>query len=312
MNDDQTNEQPELPFDAESVISEILEEQAAPEAPEQPQEPEPENADQAEGAQSDAPAAEEPEPAEQPAELLSPVLAERSKQERARREFEASFEQKLADARAEAQAEVIKALKANPSSFIEQHKIDNADDLALHFYAAALGDEAPEELKQQLGKTEADRRVATLEAKLEAFEAKMISQREIERSQAVLDQYSAVIADVPSDLKYFGVEASANSEEMLTAMAKVADQLHQETGAYPGALEVAKILDSAIADQAAKYAALTEAKPSEPDSTSTVQPVKETETLTNELSGRAAEREQTSEDDNFEAALKMLESMTAD
>ena len=250
-------------------------------------------------------ATEEPE---EPKETLSPLLAEKAREERELRAqiaaVKGSTEQQVQQARDTLLAE----LKTNPQKFINDYGIDNAGDLAAHFYAADLGDDAPPELKQLTQKSDFERYQANVEARF----AEMKLEQERAARQAEIDatavQYSGFISAVPEALPYFAAEAKHSQEEAFNAMAEVADHMYSQNGTYPSAAEVAQLIETQISQTAARYSAINQ--PSVEDTPKTVEVAKKlSQTLSTSQTDTSKASDPQGEDALFEDALKMLEDM---
>jgi len=242
-------------------------------------------------------------------ELLSPLLAEKSRREReARAEIESlkgSQEQAVADAR----AELVKELTSDPQGFIAKHGIENVGDLAMHFYAADLGEDAPDDLKAQIGMSDLERYKQEQTKELASIRAEIAQREENARNAAVIDQYDGFLSDVPADLPYLAVEAQHDQREALKAMAQVADVMQRENGVYPSAGEVAKLINREIEQQAARYKAIGQAQP-DVKQTQVTEPVEnQPVTLSTDNSGRSAKKQPAGYDENFESALELFEEM---
>tara|TARA_R110002020_G_scaffold207256_3_gene412672 strand:+ start:12137 stop:13054 length:918 start_codon:yes stop_codon:yes gene_type:complete len=301
MNEENTSGEDSQPqteaFNVDNIISELTSDaptsEATTEAPAQ--------------AEPEVEVAPEATPDEQK-ELLSPLLAEKSRREReARAEIDAlkgSQEQAVADAR----ADLVKELISDPQGFIAKHDIENAGDLAMHFYAADLGDDAPDDLKAQIGMSDLERYKQDQAKQFEDLRAEIAQREEHARNKAVIDQYDGFLSEVPADLPYLAVEAQHDQRETLKAMAQVADVMHQQNGVYPSAGEVAKLIDREIAQQAARYKAIGQTQP-DVKQTQVTEPVETPVTLSTDNSGRSAKKSPAGYDEHFEAALDMFNEM---
>jgi hypothetical protein len=299
------NSQSDQAFNLEDVVSELLPqfEASFEEAPAQQAEP------AATGeAQPENPPAQEAAP-DKPEEILSPLLAEKARREReARAEIEAlkgSKEQAVKDAR----EALVKELLQDPQGFIAKYGIDNPGDLAMHFYAADLGDDAPDDLKQQIGMNDLDRYKSDVQKEFEALRNEMAQREQMARNQATLDQYSGFLSEVPAELPYLRVEAQHDQQEALKTMAQVADFMYERDGKYPPASAVAQAIEDQIATQAARYKAIGQPQNVEVQP-QTVRPVEtQAKTLSTDNSGKSAKKAPVGEDELFENALDMFENM---
>jgi len=297
-----------LNLDNPEVIDDIVS-QLFPSPPEAEAAPEPAEAQaEAQPEPRDETGTTDPEP-EQRAEALSPQLAEISRREReARAKIEAAEQSKQA-AVEQAQKAFLQELMNNPQEFIAKHGIETPGDIAMHFYAAELGDEAPDDLKQLLGQSKVDRLERTMEQRIAAMEQKFAEERERVQLQATIDQYKGFLADVPSDYKYLGIEAQHDSTEVLRSMADVADFIRDTQGRVPTASEVARVLEDQIQQTVARYnqaqEPAAEVKPAPQKTTKSTAPnvAKESPTLSNELSGSSAKPLPVGEDELLEDAI---------
>lgn len=239
------------------------------------------------------------EAAPEPKEQLSPILAEKAKIEREMRAKLEASEQAQAVAVEEARKEVLAELMSNPSAFINKYGIENPGDLALHFYAADLGDEAPDDLKAQVGMSELEQYKRSVEQRFKALEEEKAQAAENARNKAILDQYNGFLASVPGDMPYFAAEVGANQQEALMTMAEVADHMAQN-GQYPSASEVAQLIERQLAETAQRYANINKPKVIEQKA---VPAKKETVTLSNENSGSSGKALPTGEDEIFNDVL---------
>ena len=300
---DNSQPQTESSFNIDNIISELTSEVST-----QPAETEAEQTVETQAQPADNPATEATT-AEQK-ELLSPLLAEKSRREReARAEIEAlkgSREQAIADAR----AELVKELTSNPQEFIAKYGIENVGDLAMHFYAADLGEDAPDDLKAQIGISDFDRFKQEQAKELAAIRAEIAQREELARNQAVIDQYDGFLSDVPADLPYLAVEVQHDQREALKAMAQVADVMQRQNGVYPTAGEVAKLIDREIAQQAARYKAIGQPA-TDVKQTQVTEPVENSITLSTDNTGRSAKKQPVGEDALFDDALEFFERMTS-
>jgi len=266
------------------------------------------------------PAAEAtPEATEATPEQLSPFLAAASKRER---ETRAELEQATSGteaAVAEARKELLAELVGNPQAFIAKHGIENAGDLALGFYVAELGEDAPPELRAQVGMSDLEQFKRATAKQFE--EMRISSERQVieARNKAVITQYEGFISDIPTSLPYLASEASEDATEVLSTMAQVADHIYQSKGQYPSAtevasLEVASLIERTLEATAARYQAVNRPQPTLPAAVpaalKTV-PVKEKPitTLSTEHSGASASAATCGEDECFDDALDYLSTM---
>lgn len=256
--------------------------------------------------------AEQEETAEEPEEKspLSPLLAEKARQERELRQKLSEKEQALEQQVKAARDQLVQELVNNPQKFIRDYGIDNAGDLAAHFYAADLGDDAPPELRELTAQSELEKYKASVEARFAELELQRERAAIEARNQATIEQYNGYLANVPESLPYFAAEAAHDSGEALRTMAEVADYMYEQNGKYPSAAEVAQLIEKQISDTAARYQAIQ--KPNVEQTTSTVEAVKQekpksiSQTLSTENEG-GSHRTPTGEDELFEDAMKWLE-----
>ena len=301
MNENNETEETEVD-DFDALVDEFLQTEGKAEAAYAEEETE----EKAEPVQAKT---EPEEAAEEPKEALSPLLAEKARQERELRakleETKGSIEQQVKAA----QKALVDELKANPQKFISDYGIENAGDLAAHFYAADLGDDAPPELKELLSGNEIDKKFAAMEARLAEAELQREHAAIEARNQATIDQYNGFLSSVPAEtLPYFAAEASHDQAETLAAMAEVADHMYQQNGKFPSAVEVAQLIEKQISSTAARYAAIN--KPNVEQTQKAVPAKKKpSQTLSTEQQGSSANSSAEGEDELFEDALKMLEGM---
>ena len=289
-----TQPQAEEAFNLDSVVAELtqsLESQPAAEVQE---------------ATPEAVVEDTPTPEATPQVLASTKLAERARAEREKRATEENSvkadEARIAEAVEAAKKEVIAELMNSPETFVEKHGLEAAE-LAMRFYAADLGEDAPDDLKQQIGMSATDRKIAAQAKAIEELRAEMNTREQAATGKAVLDQYTNFLASVPADLPYLAVE---ESNDALKAMAEVADIMYQNSGSFPSALEVAQLLNAEIEQTAARYAAIKRPEAAVVPQV-TAQVKTETNTISNDDLGHAAKKE--APEDDFEAALAMLETL---
>jgi hypothetical protein len=254
----------------------------------------------------------EPPPVEEKEAQLSPLLAERARREKeARAELEqvrSSQEQAMAEFKKEFVAKMI----SNPQAFIQEHPElqEVVGDLALHFYAADLGEDAPDDLKKQVGMSDFERYQRSVEKRFEDLERQAIQREQVARDKATLDQYSGFLSEVPAELPYLAAEASHDAEEVLSTMAQVADHIYAQKGQYPSATEVASMIERELSATAARYAAIGKPTPNvktpQTDQVEKPQPIK---TLSTDHSGSSAKPSPVGEDELFEDALSYFEEM---
>lgn len=248
-------------------------------------------------------------PTEETKEALSPLLAEKSRREReARAEIEAlkgSTEQAVADA----QAAVLAELKTNPQAFIAKYGIENAGDLAMHFYAADLGEDAPDDLKAQIGMSDLDRYKQEQSQELQNLRAEISQREELARNKAVLDQYDGLLSEVPAELPYLAVEVAHDRQEALRTMAQVADHMFQQSGTYPSAVEVAKLIEREISATQARYKAIGETTPDVKQPQTAKVEKEPITTLSTDLSKSKSKKALVGEDEHFNDALDYFEKL---
>ena len=246
--------------------------------------------------------------------LLSPLLAARKQAEQEQRAKVEQLEAGAAASIAAAKKEFIDSLRRNPQQFIAEHGLqDFAGELALHAYAADLGDEASAELKAEIGVSDFDRYKAETDKRFAAMEAATVQRETQARNTATLDQYRGLIAEIPESMPYLASEANADAEEVLRTMAGVADHLHSQSGKYPSAMEVATMIERQISETAERYSLIKQ--PNVKSTQTTTVPVETkpspTETLSVANQGKAARKAPVGEDEYFEDALEMLKALTA-
>jgi hypothetical protein len=290
----------------EALVDEIVppEQPPAQETSEQPQ------AQKEEESQAEQAGATDPESSTEQ-RPLSPLLAETSRREReARAEIEA-LKQSKEEAVEQAKLELLEELVTNPQGALQKYEKLKAaaGDLALNFYAAELGEDAPDDLKQQVGMSDVDRKLAALEARIEQ-ERLLREQAAIQaRNQAVLDQYNGFLNSVPENLPYLASEVAADPNAALSAMAEVADSMYQKRGSYPAASEVAQLIEDQISSIAARYAAIQ--KPSNVEKAPQTDQVETksqpSKTLSTDHSGSSAKPVPVGEDEIFEDAMAWMQ-----
>lgn len=300
-------------FDVNSVINDLLPEFEALNN-EQPAPQEEVAEEPAQEAQPEDSPAQETEVAQQET-ILSAKLAEKARREREERAAREDFEKTKAQAVEAAKEALLDELLNDPQGFLSKYEKarERAGDLALNFYAADLGEDAPDELRQQVGMSERDRDLAAMREEIQTLRLEM-QQREIHaRNQATIDQYSGFLSDVPADLPYLAVEAQHDQHEALKTMAQVADHMFEQSGSYPSASEVAKAIDRELSRQAARYASI--GKPQNVETPQTVKSVKEepkVTTLSTDISGKSPSRLPSGEDELLADALGYFEEHFSD
>lgn len=303
MSTENTTTEVSTPTD---VISEILSEFQAAEPAKTEAPPATQEATKTDQQLPDVPVTEEA-PKEREAQL-SPLLAEKARKEREYREKLANLESSQEQAIEDAKAAVVKEMMANPQAFVTKYGVD-AGDLAMQFYAAELGDDAPAELKQQLNISDSDRKLRELEQKFEQrFEQQHQAALQAQQ-QTVIDQYNGFLTDVPSELPYFAAEVEHSSTEALRAMADLADHLYVTSGKYPSAPEVARLIETQIADTVARYTAVNQTRNVEQKPVAVQKPIDtttNTTTLSNELSGGSSRPSPSGEDELFDSTLDWM------
>ncbi len=233
---------------------------------------------------------------------ISPQLAAMARRERQLRQeqeaYKTSREQDLADAK----AEVLKELLSNPQGFIQKHKIEKPADLAMQFYAAELGDDAPDELKKFTAKSEYTRQVAEVQSRIDVFERKQIEKEKQLAAQAYISEMSGFMqGDLSTEFPYLAAEITADREEALNIMIQAADQLLQGANSVPSVRQVAQVLETEYTKLAAKYGSVQTTP-----ANVTTEPNTATKTISNNLAGQAPQNEDMTDEDYRKAALKWL------
>ena len=241
--------------------------------------------------------------------LLSPQLAAAAAREReVRAKIKALEESREDDIKAAVEQAVSAVIQEIQAGNFEKHNLDPGD-LALRAYAAELGDEAPAELKQQLGLSEADKKYAELQAQIEQLKQEQASAADRMRAQTALEQYEGFVSAVPSELKFFAAEAAHDSNDALRSMAKLADHVYATEGRLLSAHECAKVLDDQIRATVERYGLLEKpveqaAKPTASNVAAETNKQETTPTLSNSLQSGKANPSPMSEDELYEDALR--------
>jgi len=296
-------------FNSEAVISDILsslnsESEAQIETPTSSEEqPEPEAQEavvEEQDTQIDATTTEKAQ--------LSPEIAERARIEREERAKVEAAKGAIDEAVTKAKSDLLQSLINDPQQFIEDNGIENVGDLAMHFYAADLGDEAPDDLKDKVGKSDLEQYKRATEERFTQMKADM-ELREIQaQNNLVLNQYRGFLSDIPTaDLPFLANEVKHDSEGTLAAMAKVADHMHEQSGKYPSATEVAQVIELEVSKQAARFKAVV-GEQTQPVAVSKPkeETITETPTLSNNISGSTAKEVPMGEDALFDSTLQWM------
>jgi len=295
-------EETEAPNNPDNVINELLSELSTPPAEETtsteaaPETPEPIQA---------AVVEETPTP-EPGTELKSPFLAEQARLERQHRATLETNKQKHATEIEDAKKAVVQEMLSNPGEFVKKYGVD-AGDIALKMYAEDLGDEAPPELLQQLNISKTDAASESLRSEWEAWKQEQQQQALQVQSTTILDQYTGFLNDLPQDLPYLATEVEHSSQETLRAMAELADHMYVDSGKYPSAPEVARLIEKQISDTVARYSKVTAVPAVQAPAKKPV----ETTTLTNDLSGGTVRPEPEGEDALYQDTLAYLKELKA-
>lgn len=253
---------------------------------------------------------EEATPAES---ALSPLLAARAKSDRELRAKLATQTTDSENAVANAEAALIQKLIDDPQGFIAAHGeklADHVGALALNFYRADLGDDAPDDLKAQVGENRQSRFEADINKRFAQLEYEKQEATVIAELTVIKQQYEGFMASVPKELPYFAAEVANDPTEAYIAMATVADEMRKQTGQYPTASEVTNVIETQLTELAARYAAVkTTTTPNvETPQTETVEN-EETITLSTDQSGGSAKPALIGEEAHFNDVLKDFENM---
>lgn len=247
-------------------------------------------------------------------QALSPLLARYAEQERRAREELAQLE-KSAESRVEqTKKQTIQELLEDPLEFAEKNQVspEQAYNLALRWYAHSLGEDAPDELKQEIGMTDAQMQQKKMRQEWEQYKQQMQLEKQQAQLQLIADQYQGFLAEVPSsEFPYVAAESQHSQEEMYAAMAQVADSIAQERGRYPSAMEVAKLIENSLSETAARLSGINQQKQSVQNNPKVVETPQsnQTTTLSTQHSAEAGSTKKlpTGEDELFDEGLKWLE-----
>lgn len=243
-------------------------------------------------APSQAPAAAAPPPPQAPEQSEETQLRSRELVILARKQAEldqarAQLPKQVEAAKAQAIEELRAQFTRNPRQFARTVglKPDQLSTIGTLYLGEALGDEAPDDVKQKLQMYE-------LQSELEAIKQDRTAQREeakeavpahvIARANATEAEIEAFVADVPAELPFLALEAKENPREAMEALCQIAIPLANEAylrgGRWPTAREVARLLNDELARN---YERLSRAagKPATPASTQAPAPSAQAPTL---------------------------------
>ncbi len=185
------------------------------------------------------------------------ILAEREARLRAQEQEIANLRPQLeTELRSQAAKDIVGALVRDPYGFASTHGLDGkaVEQLAMDFYAMALGEAAPEELKRRTSRNETERLRTEFDQKV----ANLQRQQEQARLQAYALQvkagYDGYVSAVDSSrFPYLANEVSDDRNAVVDAFMQVADMHYSRTGVAPDAATVAAQLEANLAATAAKF-----------------------------------------------------------
>lgn len=190
---------------------------------------------------------------------LATRLAQAAKAERERIAEKKAWEEAKAKELEDSKAALVQELINNPLGFIKKYGVpENAYDvIGANFYAAALGDDTPDAIKQKISGSSIEMRLAQLEEQNKQLENRlreeMQSQQQAAESKATLAKYQGFLSNVPEDLPYL---KATDSSEAIQAMAEVADHIWVSEGRIPEAKEVATLIEQQLAKTVSRYQGL--------------------------------------------------------
>jgi hypothetical protein len=203
--------------------------------------------------------AEEPAPAPEAVVQAQPdvvsdvdALLARAREEaaaRSRYKQERSFEQEIAQAKAEAEA-LKSRIKQSPLEVIKELGL-NPVDLANMAYAEALGDDAPPEFKSKLNQTSIERKVEEKLRELEQREQQWQQAQQQREVQAMISQLDnelvASVVNAPDTTPLFKQAASRDQNYAYEALVEATNQYYQASGGkLPTAQEALQIAEAGL------------------------------------------------------------------
>lgn len=275
---------------------------AAPSEVEPPRNPAPE---------SKAP---EPEPEHKLPDSIAERLAAAAEADARKYEREKQHKQEVEEARKEAAAAVVQELLQDPVAFLTKHDIKNAGDLAMYFYAHELGDDAPPELLEKVGKSKSSAETRALKAELEAIKQQLQQQQQVAAAQQVLDGYKSFLVSVPEEVPYFAREVQADPQAAIQAMAQIGDRYAATYGEFPTPSQVAQIINAELERTIAKHLpSIKSESPAQVSESQKPKPKQTQTTLSDELTergtGRPASDEFMSEEDRVQSVIAELDEL---
>ncbi len=212
--------------------------------------------------QSASQTTQEPRPGTKSEETLGiasqlAVLVDREAKLRAKEQELEGLRPKLeAELRSNAVKEIVTALTRDPYMFASTHGLDSkvVEQLAMDFYAMALGDAAPEELKRRTSRNETERLRAEFDRKVADLQAQQEQARLHAYALQVRSGYDGYVSAVnDSQFPYLANEVSEDRAAVLDAFMQVADMHYSKHGVAPSAAEVAAQLEANLAHTAEKF-----------------------------------------------------------
>ena len=170
-------------------------------------------------------------------------------EQRSRFKQERSFEQEIAQARAEAEA-LKTRFKQSPLEALKELGL-NPIDIANHAYAEALGDDAPPEFKSKLNQTAAERKIEEKLRELEKRDQEWRQAQQQREVQAMISQLDnelvASVQNAPDNYSLFKQAASNDQNYAYEALVEATNQYYQASGGkLPTAQQALQIAEAGL------------------------------------------------------------------
>lgn len=239
-------------------------------------------------------------------------LAEAAKAERARVSERKAWEEQQAKALADREQSLVNELLNDPQGFIKKYNLSDKqlDVIGANFYAAVLGENTPDSIREKIQGSSVESRFRALEEQnkqlKEQLLAEMQQQQQQAEAKAVLAKYEGFLGSVPANLPYL---AATDSGEALQAMAQVADHIWISEGRMPEPGEVAQLIENQLAETIARYSGIGTKNVEQPPPVTSAKPQNKPQTLTETISADRAQPESLDEEARIRQATKELDEL---